>query len=160
MVGASPLMILLPTRRRCPSLCRSACFRATTATCLTCWRSTATQRYSACRVVVRLASPDTLITQWAPIKGWNHGWIVAIMPRPVRIAPTPLITPHYPNPHAVHHATSAQTPMSLNHTLLTHHHHEPTRCRCGRTTRCSRSCSTRHRFNLSASYPARATRRG
>jgi hypothetical protein len=78
-----------------------------------------------------------LIMQWASIKRWNHGWVVAIMPRPVRIAPTPLITPHNPNPHAVHHATSVQTHMSLNDTLLAHHHHEPTRCRCGRTTRCT-----------------------
>eukprot|EP00035_Acanthoeca_spectabilis_P016089 m.326304 g.326304 ORF g.326304 m.326304 type:complete len:247 (+) comp16478_c0_seq15:332-1072(+) len=23
-----------------------------------------------------------LIMQWAPIKGWNHGWVAAIMPRP------------------------------------------------------------------------------
>ena len=25
-----------------------------------------------------------LIMQWAPIKGWNHGWVAAIMTRSVR----------------------------------------------------------------------------
>jgi len=51
-----------------------------------------------------------LIIQWASIKRWNHGWVVAIMPRPVRNCPhaalhaalsephMPFITPRQPKP--------------------------------------------------------------
>ena len=123
-VGAPPLMILLHTRRRCPSLFQSASSKTTTATHLTCWRSTATQRYSASRVAVRLTSPATLIMQWAPIKGWNHGWAVAIMPRPVRNCP-----------HAAHHATLSEPPMPF----ITPRQPKPP---CRSTTRCSHTTTT------------------
>jgi hypothetical protein len=33
-----------------------------------------------------------LIMQWAPIKGWNHGWVIAIMPRSVRARALALLT--------------------------------------------------------------------
>ena len=92
------------------------------------------------------------------------------VPRSVGAPPLMILLAAYPTPlpilsasskattaTAVHHATSAQTPMPLNDTLLTHrhrhHHHEPTRCRCGRTTRCSRSCSTQRGSSLSMTTP-------
>jgi hypothetical protein len=50
-----------------------------------------------------------LIIQWAPIKGWNHGWVVAIMPRLVRN-----------RPHAAHQATQSQPPCRQSrHTIRT-----------------------------------------
>eukprot|EP00035_Acanthoeca_spectabilis_P016977 m.354226 g.354226 ORF g.354226 m.354226 type:complete len:307 (-) comp16594_c0_seq11:1977-2897(-) len=30
-----------------------------------------------------------LIMQWAPVKGWNHGWAAAIMPKSVSLPPCP-----------------------------------------------------------------------
>ena len=60
-----------------------------------------------------------LIMQWAPIKGWNHGWAVAIMPRPVRNCP-----------HAAHHATLSEPHMPL----ITPRQPKPP---CRSTTHCS-----------------------
>jgi hypothetical protein len=52
-------------------------------------------------------------------------------------------------------STSALRPR-----LPSHHHHEPTRCRFGRTTRCSRSCSTQRRSSLSMTSTEQCRRGG
>jgi hypothetical protein len=56
-----------------------------------------------------------LIMQWAPIKGWNHGWVVAIMPRPVRN-----------RPNTAHHAMYTSHPPCCSSRPHTTHPHNAT----------------------------------
>ena len=87
-----------------------------------------------------------LIMQWAPIKGWNHGWVMAIMPRSVR-APT----------HAL--LTSPLHNMRSHHPLhnMRSHHPYTVRLRFGTRRRGITISSTRRRCISSTTTPARMT---
>jgi hypothetical protein len=47
-----------------------------------------------------------LIMQWGPIKGWNHGWVMAIMPRSVRAPTHALLTSPLHNMRSHHPCTT------------------------------------------------------
>jgi hypothetical protein len=58
-----------------------------------------------------------LIMQWAPIKGWNHGWVMAIMPRSVRARAHALLTSPLHNMRSHHHCTTCSLITLAQHAL-------------------------------------------
>ena len=51
-----------------------------------------------------------LIMQWEPIKGWNHGWVMAIMPRSVRAPTHALLTSPLHNMRSHHPLHNMRSP--------------------------------------------------
>jgi hypothetical protein len=94
-----------------------------------------------------------LIMQWAQIKGWNYGWVIAIMPRSVRARAAHITL-------AQHALTSPLHNMRSHHPSTTCAHitsPATVRLMFGTRRQGMTICSTRRRCPSSTTTPARMT---